>query len=424
MRLTVRRGRVICPDSGLDAVTDVHAVDGRIAAIGAPPKGFRADRELDAAGKLVLPGLIDLCARTREPGAEHKATIAGECAAAAAAGITTLCCPPDTKPVVDTPAVVELIHQRAAAAGTSRVLVLGALTQGLEGNVLSEMHALKAAGCLGVSDAGRATASSEVLRRAMEYAAGLDLTVHIQPEDPHLRNAGVMHEGAVSTRLGLPPIPASAETVAVARALLLAEETGSRLHLGRISAAGSVRLIRGARERGVAVSADTGICHLHLTDADVDGYDAQCHLIPPLRGAADRAALIEAVADGVIDAVCSDHQPHDADAKSAPFSLTEPGASTLDLLLPLLLKLAHDGALPITRAIAAATGGPARILGLEQGRLRPGAPADLIVVDPGFEFVVEAAALNSAGHNCPFLGRSLRGRVVATILDGNTVFAR
>jgi dihydroorotase len=422
MRLRIRGGRVFCPATGRDQVADLYLADGRVAAVGAAPAGFRPDQEINAAGKLVLPGLVDLCARPREPGAEYKSTLASECAAAAAAGVTTLCCPPDTDPVVDTPAVVELINQRAAAAGKTQVLVLGALTLGLEGNVLAEMQTLKAAGCRGVSDAGRAVTNSEVLRRAMEYAAGCGLTVFIQPDDPQLRNGGVMHEGATSTRLGLPPIPASAETVAVARALLLAEEAGARLHLGRISAAGSIFQIRAARERGVAVSADTGICHLHLIDADVDGYESNCHLAPPLRGAADRAALIAAVAEGVIDAVCSDHQPHDADAKAAPFSLTEPGASTLDLLLPLLLKLVQEGKLTLSQAMVAATAGPARILGLDQGRLEQGSPADLIVVDPDAEFAVTTAMLNSAGHNCPFLGQRLRGRVLATVVQGRLVF--
>lgn len=422
-RTTIRGGRVLCPGTGHDTVADLHIADGRIAAVGPAPRGFRADEVLDATGRLVLPGLVDLCARLREPGAGHKATIAGECAAAAAGGITTLCCPPDTRPVVDTPAVVELIHQRAAAAGGADVCVLGALTQGLDGQLLAEMQALKGAGCRGVSDAGHAVASAEVLRRAMEYAAGFGITVFIEPRDTALYNDGVMHEGTVSTRLGLPPVPASAEVVAVARALVLAEEAGARLHLGRISAAGSIGLIRAARERGVAVSADTGICHLFLTDAEVDGYDANCHLVPPLRSAADRDALVAAVAAGDIDTVCSDHQPHDADAKAAPFSLTEPGASTLDVLLPLLLQLVRERGLDPLRVLASATCAPARILGLEPATLAAGSPANVVVVDPDAEFTVTAAALRSSGHNCPFLGRRLRGRVQATLLRGRRVFA-
>jgi dihydroorotase len=421
-RISIRGGRVVCPATGQDGIADVHVADGRIVALGKAPRGFRADTEFDAAGKLVLPGLVDLCARLREPGAEHKATIASEAAAAVAGGITTLCCPPDTRPVVDTPAVAELMHQRAAAAAGADVCVLGAMTRGLEGEVLAEMQALKAAGCCGVSDAGRAITSSEVLRRAMEYAAGCGITVFISPLDPVLGNAGVMHEGAVSTRLGLPPVPASAEVVAVARALVLAEEAGARLHLGRISAAGSVWHIRAARERGVAVTADTGICHLHLIDTDVGGYDANCHLVPPLRAAADRDALVEGVASGVIDAVCSDHQPHDADAKAAPFSLTEPGASTLDVFLPLLLELVRDRRLEMARAVAAVTAAPARILGLAPVRIAAEAVANITVVDPDAGFEVSAAALHSAGRNNPFVGRRLHGRVLATMLRGAWVF--
>jgi dihydroorotase len=419
---TIRGGRVLCPATDRDGIADVHIADGRIVAIGAAPAGFRAARKVDAAGRLVLPGLVDLCARLREPGAEYKATIASECAAAVAGGITVLCCPPDTRPVIDTPAVVELIHQRAAAAGGADVHVIGALTRGLDGEVLAEMHALRRAGCRGVGDAGRAIASSEVLRRALEYAAGCGLTVFLEPVDPQLANHGAVHEGVVSTRLGLPPVPAAAEAVAVARALVLAEETGASLHLGRISAAASVRQIAAARARGVAVSADTGICHLLLTDADVAGYDAMCHLRPPLRSAADRDALVAAVATGVIDAVTSDHQPHEADAKAAPFSLTEPGASTLDLLLPLLLRVVAEGRLDLMHALKAATVAPARILGLEPPRLDPGAPADVVVVDPDAEFTVDAAALRSAGRNTPFLGWRLRGRVGFTLLRGRVVY--
>lgn len=421
-RISIRAGRVVCPGTGHDAVADVHVADGRIAAVGAAPRGFRADEVLDATNRLVLPGLVDLCARLREPGAEHKATIASECKAAAAGGITTLCCPPDTRPVVDTSAVVELIHQRAAAAGMADVCVLGALTQGLDGQLLAEMQALKGAGCRGVSDAGRPPASSEVLRRAMEYAAGCGITVFIEPRDAALCNAGVMHEGAVSTRLGLPPVPASAEVVAVARALVLAEESGARVHLGRISAAGSIGIIRAARERGVAVTADTGICHLYLSDADVTGYDANCHLVPPLRTLADRDALIAAVAAGDIDAVCSDHQPHDADAKTAPFSLTEPGASTLDVFLPLLLELVRERGLDLARVLAAATSAPARILGLEPATLAAGSPANIVIVDADAGFTLSAAALHSSGHNNPFLGRCLHGRVQTTFLRGRRVF--
>jgi dihydroorotase len=421
-RLRIRNGRVIDPGAGLDREGDLCIENGRILAVGKAPAGFKPDAEIDASGRIVAPGLVDLAARFREPGAEHKATIAGEARAAAAGGVTTVCCPPDTIPVIDTPAVVELIHRRAAAAGSVRILPLGALTHGLRGEQLAEMHALREAGCAGVGNARAPIPNSEVLRRALEYAAGFGLTVHLQAEDHYLRNNGVVHEGAVSTRLGLPPSPAAAETVAVSRALLLAEQTGARLHLCRISAGRSVELIAAARAAGLRVTADVAVCNLILDESDVDGYRAECHLHPPLRAAADRAALRRGLREGVLDAVCSDHQPHDADAKSAPFPMTEPGASTIELLLPLVLELVHAGELELPAALAALCSRPAGILGGGAGTLAPGAAADVVVIDPDRRFRADAATLLSAGRNMPFHGRELRGRVTHTLFGGRIVF--
>lgn len=422
MRIRIRNGRIIDPAADVDRQADLYIADKLIAAIGRSPAGFQADREIDAAGKWVLPGLVDLCARLREPGAEHKGTIASEAAAAAAGGVTSVCCPPDTEPVIDTPAVVELIHRRAKAARQARVYALGALTHALAGERLAEMHALKRAGCLAVSNACQPITNSEVLRRAMEYAANCGLPVFLHAEDPFLRNAGVAHEGAVSTRLGLPPIPQAAETVAVSRALLLVECTGARLHFCRLSSARSVALLAQAKKAGLPVSADVGICHLLLTDQDLIGYEANCHLIPPLRTHADQRALLRALADGTIDAVCSDHQPHDADAKSAPFSLTEPGASTIELLLPLVLRLVQDGAVPLARAIAAVTHAPAGILGIEAGTLKVGAPADITIVDAQLGFTVRPEQMRSAGKNSPFAGWDVKGGVSHTLVGGRVVF--
>jgi dihydroorotase len=256
----------------------------------------------------------------------------------------------------------------------------------------------------------------------MEYAASFGLTVHLQAEDHFLRNHGVMHEGTVSTRLGLPPSPAAAETVAVSRALLLAEQTGVRLHLCRISAGRSIELIGAAKAAGLPVTADVAICNLILDESDVDGYRTDCHLQPPLRTAADRAALRRGLGEGIIDAVCSDHQPHDADAKSAPFSITEPGASTIELLLPLVLELVHGDGLALPAAIAALSSRPAAILGGGIGSLAPGMPADVVVIDPEQRFRVDAAALRSAGRNTPFIGRELRGRATHTVFGGEIVF--
>ncbi|MCC7414028.1 MAG: dihydroorotase [Gammaproteobacteria bacterium] len=422
MQIRISGGRLIDPAHGIDARRDLYIAQGQVVGLGRAPAGFEARRTIDARGRIVCPGLVDLAARVREPGAEHKATVATETLAAVAGGITTLCCPPDTAPVVDTPAVAELIHQRAAAAGRARVVCLGALTRGLAGEVLAEMHALKQVGCVGVSNAAQPIASTEVLRRAFEYAATCGLAVFIQPQDYWLGRHGCMHEGVTSTRLGIPAIPQSAETVALARDLLLVEHSGVRAHFGRISTARGARMIGEARRRGLAVSADVSAHHLHLIDEDVGQYDAMCHVQPPLRSRRDRTGLRQGLARGVIAAVCSDHQPHDHDAKSAPFSATMPGISALETLLPLSLALVRDGELALVRALEALTCGPAGILGLDCGHLGVGARADVCVFDLDASWTPVAATLVSAGKNSPFLGRTLTGRVTHTLVAGRLVY--
>jgi len=423
MRVRIRNGRLIDPARKRDVRGDLCIAGGRIVAAGRAPAEFTPDFDIDAAGQCVIPGLVDLCARFREPGAEHKARIRSESIAAAAGGVTTVCCPPDTSPVIDTPAVVELIHRRGADCGLTRILALGAVTQGLQGERLAEMRALQLAGCPAVSNARAPIPNSEVLRRALEYAANFNLTVFLFAEDHYLRNSGVVHEGAVSTRLGLPPVPATAETVAVSRALQLAEQTGARVHFCRLSAEASVGMIAAAKASGLPVSADVAICNLHLTEDDVDGYNSDCHLIPPLRTAADRDALRRAVADGTIDAVCSDHQPHDDDAKASPFSLTEPGASTIEHLLPLMLRLAQDGAMDLRTAIDAVTRRPALVLGNGGGTLQVGATADVAVMHAGETITVSRRSLRSAGKNTPFSGWRLPGKISHTLLAGKVVFS-
>ena len=423
MKITISNGRLIDPANNVDKKGTLCIADGMIAAAASrPPSDFTPDLVIDAGGHWVCPGIIDLGARFREPGQEHKATIASEAAAAAAGGITAICTPPDTDPVLDTPAVVELIHQRMDKCRQIRIYPIAALTQGLQGEFLAEIHALKAAGCIAVSNANRPIASTEVWRRAMEYSASAGMTVFIHPEDPFLRNSGVVHEGALSTRLGLPPIPDSAETVAVSQALLLIEQTGVRAHFCRLSAARSVDLIARAKSDGLPVTADVGVCNLFLTELDVDGYNTDCHLIPPLRRLADKQALTKGLTDGVIDAVCSDHQPHDDDAKAAPFSLTEPGASTVELLLPLMLDLAHKKILSPMQIMQCLAAGPARILGLGTGSLGQGAPADIVIIDPDKSWTVNRAQLKSTGKNTPFDGWEVQGAVTHTLLGGNLVF--
>jgi dihydroorotase len=422
--ISIRNGRLVDPANGVDAFTDLHIVDGRVVAVGQAPTAFRADRTLDAGGQIVCPGLIDLCARPREPGLEHKGTIASETAAAAAAGVTTICCPPDTQPVVDTPAVVQLIMQTAERAGKARVLAAGGLTQGLLGEQISEMAALKQAGCPVMSHADRPIRDTLVQRRAMEYAATFGLTVVLRPQDHHLRDHGCAHEGRVSTRLGLPGIPEAAETVALARDLALVEQTGARVHFRGLSCGRAVEMLAEAIQRRLPVSADVAAHQLFLTEDDLGEFDSNCHLDPPLRTAADRSALRHAVARGIIAAVCSDHQPHEEDAKLAPFAVTEPGISALETLLPLVLRLTEEGVMDLSAAIARLTTGPARVLGLATGSLAPGRIADVCVFDPDARWEVSAATLVSQGRNTSFLGQEMRGRVSWTLLAGRIVFER
>ena len=422
-RIRIRGGRVIDPAAGIDAGQDVFVADGRIAGLGAPPDGFRAEHEIDAGGCIVCPGLIDISARVREPGQEHKATIAAESLAAAGGGITTLCCPPDTQPVIDTPAVTELIRQRAEAAGLVRIVTLGALTRGLAGEHLSEMAALRKAGCVGVSNALQPLANPLVLRRAMEYAATFDLTVFLHADDHWLSNGGCAHEGRVATRMGLPGIPEAAETAAVARDLALIQQTGVRAHFCRLTCERSVRMVARAQYDGLPVSADAAIPYLYLSEIDISDFNSQCHLIPPLRTVEDRQGLREALRRGTLSAVCSDHQPHEPDAKLGPFPATEPGISGIDTLLPLALQLAHESLLPLPDLLHRLTRGPAEILGLPGGTLAIGAPADICIFDPERTWIVSPQTMHSSGHNTPFMGWEMKGRVIHTLLAGQPVYS-
>jgi len=423
-KIHIRGGHLIDPANGIDAPTDLYIAGGRIAAIGKTPDGFTADRTLDARGLHVIPGLVDLCARLRDPGQEHKATIDSECRAAVASGITTLCCPPDTSPVIDTPAVVELIRHRAGQTNAARVVSLGALTRDLDGEHLSEMAALKQAGCVGVSNALQPLASTQIERRAFEYAATFDLTVFLHADDPALSADGCLHEGQLSTRLGLPGIPEAAETVAVARDLALIQQTGVRAHFCRITTERAVRMVARAQFDGLPVSADVATPYLYLSELDASEFNPDFHFIPPLRTQNDRSGLIAGLSDGTLGALCSDHQPHEADAKLAPFPATEPGASGLDTLLPLTLKLAQENHLTLSEAIARVTSGPAAILNLPCGELGVGRVADLCIFDIGAHWQVNRNTLLSQGKNTPFNGWEMPGQVRYTLRDGQIIFGR
>ena len=421
MKIRIQGGRVIDPANGIDQQLDVFIAEGRIVAVAAELADFTADKVIDASGQWVFPGLVDLCAHMREPGFEHKATIESETRAAAAAGITTLCCPPDTMPIIDTPAVAELIINRAGQAGFARVIPIAALTQGLEGKQLSEMAALKAAGCPVVSNV-YPIANTQIQRLTMEYARTHDLTVFINPTDSWLSNNGCVHEGKVSTRLGLPGVPVAAETVAIARDLALVDLIGARTHFTRLSSAAAVRMIARAQFDGLPVTADVCAHQLHLTEMDINEFDSQCHVMPPLRTQRDQQGLRDGVRDDVIHAICSDHQPHEADAKLAPFCATQPGISALTTLLPLTMRLHQESDLPLMDAIHRLTKGPADVLALDAGTLSPKQLADICIYDPERIWSLNDKTMISRGLNTPFKGWEFKGRVTHTLLEGKPVF--
>ncbi len=424
MQQVISNGRLIDPTTKLDQVADLYIVEGRIAGHGVKPDGFEADQTIDASNKVVIPGLIDFSARLREPGQEHKGTIASETRAAAAGGITTLCVSPDTDPIIETPAVAELIIRRASDAGFARVLPIGALTTGLEGEHLAEMELLHQQGqCIAVSNACRPVNQTHVMRRAMEYAASCGLPVFLHAEDRSLSQGGCVHEGVMSTRLGLPGLPEAAETVAVARELMLIEQTGVQAHFCHLSAAHSIQMIARAKHDGLPVTMGITPHHLHLTELDIGFFNTQCHVLPPLRTQRDRDGLRAGLTKGCISIICSDHQPHDLDAKLAPFADTEPGISGLETLLPLTLRLVTEGVVPLMDAIAKVTSEPAQILNLtDSGTLNKGARADICIFDPEQHWTVEPEQLLSAGKNTPFAGWELVGKVTHTLLEGRLVY--
>jgi dihydroorotase len=422
VKVEIHGARVVDPASNRDEAASIFIAGGLIASIGKAPDGFKAGERIDAKGLIACPGLVDLCARLREPGFEYKATLESEMQAAVAGGVTTLACPPDTDPALDEPGLVEMLKRRAEALNQARVYPLGALTVGLRGEKLAEMVELTEAGCVGFFQANAPIQDLNVLLAAMRYAATFDFTVWLRPQDADLARGGVAHEGEVATRLGLAAIPAIAETVAVRTILELVAATGARVHLARLSCAQSVALVAEAKAKGVAITCDVSALHLHLCDRDIGDFDAQANLVPPLRDPRDREQLRRALAEGTIDAVCSDHTPVDDDEKLVPFAEAAPGATGLELLLPLTLKWGAEMGLKLPAALGAVTHRAARILGAKAGTLSPGAPADICLFDPNAPWVVTRAALASQGKNTPFMGLELAGRVAKTVVGGRVVY--
>jgi dihydroorotase len=417
MRVHIRNGRVVDPASGRDGVADVFISEGKVVQEFSKP-----DRVIDAKGLVVSPGFIDLSARLREPGYEYKATLESEMDAAVAGGVTSLACPPDTDPPLDEPGLVDMLRRRAKSLARARVYPVGALTLKLQGEALTEMGQLTDAGCVAFSQANVSISDTQVLWRALQYAATFGFKVWLRAEDASLAKGGVAHDGEIATRLGLPGIPAFAETIALATILELVRATGARVHICRLSTAGAVELIRKIKEEKLPVTCDVAIHHLHLCDLDLGYFDSHCRLEPPLRSQRDRDALARALAEGVIDCLVSDHTPVDEDGKHLPFAEAEPGATGLELLLPLALKWGAAQNLPLAATLARITSDPARILGVSSGRLVLDAPADLAIFDPREPLRLSPEMLKSQGKNTPFIGYELVGRVRYTLVAGNVVY--
>jgi dihydroorotase len=422
MKIHIKNGRLIDPASGTDAKKDVFIAAGKVVGVGDVPAGFSANRTIDAAGLIVCPGLVDLAVRLREPGFEYMATLESEMAAAAAGGVTSLACPPDTDPPLDEPGLVEMLKFRAKSLNQSHVYPVGALSIGLKGARLTEMAELTDAGCVAFSHADAPLTDSQLLLRALQYAATFDFPVWLRPQDAALARGGVAHDGQVATRLGLAAIPVCAETVALSTILLLTRETGARVHLCRLSSAEAVNMVREAKQRGLKISCDVSIHHTHLSEMDIGYFDPNCNLTPPLRSQRDREALRAGLADGTVDALCSDHTPVDDDAKQLPFGEAETGATGVELLLPLALKWAEESKLPLAQGLARITADPARVLAIDTGRIAAEVTADLCIFDPAQYWKVGPATLKSQGKNTPFTGIELKGRVRFTLVEGQVVY--
>jgi dihydroorotase len=434
MKILITGARIIDPASGLDTTGDVAIAAGRILALGQAPADFAPSKTMDARGWVVAPGLVDLCARLREPGYEHEGMLESELAAAVAGGVTSLVCPPDTDPVLDEPGLVEMLKYRAEKLHRSRVFPLGALTRGLRGESLTEMAELTESGCVGFGQAEVPLANTQVMQRALQYAATFGYTVWLRPQELHL-GKGVAASGALATRLGLSGIPVAAETIALHTIFELMRTTGARVHVCRISSAAGVALLRAAKAEGLPVSADVSINSLHLTDHDIGYFDSRARLLPPLRQQRDRDALQAGLLDGTLDALVSDHNPVEADAKNLPFGEAEPGATGLELLLSLALKWGQAHQVSLADTLARITCRPAQVLSSalgtltsSVGQLNVGGAADLCVFDPEETWAVAADQLCSQGKHTPFAGEvsgvMMPGRVKLTLVNGQIAYDR
>ncbi|TXT30118.1 MAG: dihydroorotase [Rhodocyclaceae bacterium] len=413
MNIEIKNGRVIDPKNGVDRSTSLYIADGKVVGLGEAPAGFVAGKSIDAAGCVVCPGLIDLGARLN--------SIEAELAAAVAGGVTSVVVPPDADPPLDEPELADRLVHRGAEIGKARVLPLGALTLGLNGERLAELAGLKKAGCVAFSQANRPVTDTEALLRAMEYAATFGFAIWLQPQDYWLSRNGIAHEGEVSSRLGLAGIPVAAETIAVGTIVQLVRDTGCRVHLTRLSSAAGVALVQRAQHEGLPVTFDIGVHHLLLTENDIGYFNPHARFSPPLRAQSDRQALSKAAATGLA-AICSDHTPVGADDKLLPFGEAKPGATGLEVLLPLTLKWAEEAGVSLPDALARITSAPAAVLGLPSGQLGVGAAADICIFDPEATWQLTPEALKSRGKNSPWTGYMMTGKVKSTLVGGRVVY--
>ncbi|AFK61700.1 dihydroorotase [Advenella kashmirensis WT001] len=427
MKIVIKGGRLLDPASGTDQTGNLYIAAGRIVGMGQEPDGFESARTIDATGKLVIPGLIDLAVRLREPGFEHRATLESEMQAALAGGVTSLVLPPDTEPALDEPGLVEMLKHRARQLHQANLYPLGAMTNRLEGKIITEMAELTEAGCIAFSQASLPLIDTGVLLRSMQYAKTYGYTLWLTPLEASL-SKGVAASGPFASRLGLVGVPEQAETIALHTLFELQKVTGTRLHICRLSSAAGIALVRQAKAQGLPVTCDVSLNHLHLTDLDIGFFDSNYRLDPPLRGQRDRDAIRAGLADGTIDAVCSDHTPVDDDGKLMPFAEAEPGATGVELLFSLVVKWAQEEKLSLVQALGLITTGPAAILKAGApslpgcGTLSVGAPADIAIADADAAWTVGRDTLLSQSAHTPFVGYELPGKIVMTLVSGRSVW--
>ena len=422
MSILIKNGRVIDPKNNVDSILDILVVNGKITELNKNLDSKKANQIIDASKKIVMPGIIDLQLNLREPGNQYKSTLESEMKAANAGGVTGMVCPPDTTPILDEPGLVKMLKNKSEALKRGNVYPLGALTQKLNGKLLTEINDLYESGCIGFSQAEKPIQDTEVLYRSFQYLSTFNLKAFLRAEDAYLSEKGIINAGEISTRLGLKGIQSISETTAINKILEIARLTKTKVHLNKISTADGLNLIKIAKKNGVDVTCDVSIHQIFLTDNDIGFFNTNCYLKPPLRKESDRIKIIESIVDGTIDAICSDHSPVNEDNKLKPFAESEHGASSVELLIPMVFKLSEEYKIDLALLINKITHKPANILEVNKGNLSINSDADICIFDPNYSWEVNAKTLISEGKNTPFMNANLIGKVSSTIFNGNIVF--